>query len=88
MANMDPTSHAELISRIERLFAEKLNVDVPSRDTKLIDEGYLDSLLFIDLLMALEQEFGVVIELNQVDFNNFLTISVIADFIESELAHN
>lgn len=88
MANMDPTSHAELISRIELLFAEKLNVDVPLRDTKLIDEGYLDSLLFIDLLMALEQEFGVVIELNQVDFNKFLTITAIADFIESELAHN
>ena len=85
MANMDFDTHTVLTNKIKQLVSEKLNVDAPSIDTKLIEEGYLDSLLFIDLLMALEQEFSIVIELDRVDFDNFATINAIADFVGTEL---
>lgn len=72
-----------LSDRIDQLFAERLNLDVPSRETKLIDEGYLDSLSFIDLLMFLEEDFGVVIELHEVDFERFETLNAVTEFVAS-----
>ena len=72
------------LKRLEAIFSEQLNIAVPARDTDLIAEGYLDSLVFVDLLLVLEQEFGITIQLEQLDFDNFQTINKIADFVESQ----
>jgi len=74
------------LKRLETIFSEQLNVAMPTptRDTDLIAEGYLDSLVFVDLLLVLEQEFGITIQLEQLDFDNFQTINKIADFVESQ----
>ncbi len=69
---------------LEAIFSEQLNVAVPARDTDLIGEGYLDSVMFVDLLLVLEQEFGITIQLEQLEFDNFQTINKIADFVESQ----
>jgi len=72
------------LRRVEVIFSEQLNVTVPARDTDLIAEGYLDSVMFVDLLMALEQEFEITIPLEQLDFDNFQTVNKIATFVESQ----
>ena len=81
MSDMSTAQEITLSDRIDRMFAERLNVEIPSQDVNLIDEGYLDSLLFIDLLMALEEDFGVAIALEDVDFDKFVTVSAITDFV-------
>ena len=72
------------LKRLESIFSEQLNLAVPARDTDLIAEGYLDSVMFVDLLFVLEQEFGITIQFEQLEFDNFKTINKIADFVESQ----
>jgi acyl carrier protein len=69
--------------RVQRLFVETLNVDVPSPDTDLIEGGLLDSLALVELLFALEREFAVTIALENLDIDSFRSIRTIAEFVEN-----
>ena len=65
------------------MFAEHLNIEVPSENTDLFADGLLDSLAFIDLLMHLEKEFGIEVAPHELDLDNFRTISCISEFVDS-----
>jgi acyl carrier protein len=54
---------------------------VPAPDTDVFESGLLDSLAFVDLLGALEHEFGVTIALDDLEVDNFRSIDRIAEFI-------
>jgi acyl carrier protein len=69
--------------RVQRLFVETLNVEVPSPDTDLIEGGLLDSLALVELLFALEREFAVTIALENLDIDTFRSIRTIAEFVEN-----
>jgi acyl carrier protein len=69
--------------RVQRLFVETLNVEVPSPDTDLIEGGLLDSLALVELLFALEREFAVTIALENLDIDVFRSIRSIAEFVEN-----
>jgi acyl carrier protein len=71
----------ELQKQVAALFAEHLELEVPSVQTDLIDAGILDSLKFVDLLMQLEQKFEARIDLNTLELDNFRSIQKIADFL-------
>jgi len=64
--------------QLSRLFAEKLQVEVPSVETDLIDTGLVDSLTFVEFLAQLEAEFGVRVSLEDLEIDRFRTISSIA----------
>jgi acyl carrier protein len=68
--------------RVQRLFVETLNVEVPSPDTDLIEGGLLDSLALVELLFALEREFAFTIALENLDIDSFRSIRSIAGFVE------
>jgi acyl carrier protein len=68
--------------RVQRLFVETLNLQAPSPDTDLIEGGLLDSLALVELLFALEREFGVSIALDQLDIDTFRSVRTIAEFID------
>jgi acyl carrier protein len=65
------------------LFSKKLNLDVPSPETDLVDAGLLDSLKFVELLMELERRFGMTISSNELEIDNFRSMSKIAEFLAS-----
>jgi methoxymalonate biosynthesis acyl carrier protein len=71
-----------LKARITRLFAERLNLDVPSADTDLFESGALDSMAFVELLARLEGEFGIDVALGDIAMDNFRSIERIAGFVE------
>ena len=71
----------DLRGRIARLFAERLNLDVPSADTDLFDSGALDSMGFVELLAQIEREFGVEVALGDLEMDNFRSIARIAEFV-------
>ncbi len=79
---MDSTLHAKLTS----IFATQLNIEVPSTDTDLLGAGLLDSLALVDLLVNIEQEFGLVISLDTLEIDSFRSIDSIAEFIQSQQA--
>jgi acyl carrier protein len=65
------------------LFAEKLNVEVPSVDSDLLQTGILDSMSLVELFLILEREYGVKISMEDLEIENFKTISKIARFVAS-----
>jgi methoxymalonate biosynthesis acyl carrier protein len=72
-----------LEARLAGLFERELHLVVPSFDTDLFETGSLDSLAFVDLLLALEKEFGVKISLEDLELDNFRSIARLAKFIAS-----
>jgi acyl carrier protein len=72
--------------RVQRLFVETLNVEVPSPDTDLIEGGLLDSLALVELLFTLEREFAVTIPLENLDIDSFRSIRSIAELLETTKA--
>ena len=50
-------------------------------DGDLIDNGILDSFQFIELLVQLECEFGLRIELSDIDLDDLRTLERIADLV-------
>lgn len=61
---------------------DRLHIDVDGFDIDLFETGLIDSLAFVDLLMALEQELGVSASVEDLDLDNFRTIDQIARFVD------
>lgn len=72
---------ADLERRVAGLFEQHLNVSVPTPETDLFEIGALDSLAFVDLLLRLEQAFGVRATTDDLDIDNFRSIARIAEFV-------
>jgi len=74
-----------LEARIRQVFRDKLKLDVPSVDTDLFETAALDSMVFVDLLLHLEREFGVTVALEDIEFDHFRSIERIAEFVANRL---
>src|SRR5438270_2719108 len=72
-----------LIGNIQELFADKLLVEVESLDTDLLEAGLLDSLALIQLLVQLEERFGVKIAVDELEIDDFRSIGSIARLVAS-----
>jgi len=70
-----------LQQQVTALFAEKLNLDVASAETDLIETGLLDSLALVELLAQLEESFDVSISTDDLELENFRSITNIAGFV-------
>jgi betaine-aldehyde dehydrogenase len=75
----------DLRGRIARLFADRLNLEIPSAETDLFETGALDSMGFVELLAQLEREFRVEVALGDIEMDNFRSIARIADFVAARL---
>ena len=76
------SERTELSQRILKLL-ETMNLEVPSADADLFEEGLLDSLTFVELLVKLEEELGVSISLDDLEPDNFRSVDHIASFVMS-----
>ena len=74
---------AGLRSQVAALFADVLKIEVPSHDTNLLATGLLDSLGFVELLLQLERRFGIHVEMESLEPEDFRSIESIAAFIEA-----
>jgi acyl carrier protein len=75
-----------LQQQVTALFAEKLNLDVASAETDLIETGMLDSLALVELLAQLEESFDVSISTDDMELENFRSITSIAMFVMQRTA--
>jgi methoxymalonate biosynthesis acyl carrier protein len=67
--------------RVQRLFLETLNVQVPSEEADLIESGLIDSLALVELLFAIEREFSVSLPLDDLEIENFRSVNRISEVI-------
>ena len=70
-----------IVERLGALFVEHFHIAVPSPDTDLLETGILDSLQFVELLLQLEQRFGLRIRIDDIDLDNLRTLARIAQVV-------
>lgn len=71
----------DLTGRIRRVFTDHLAITVPAPDTELVESGLLDSLALVNLLMQLENEFGITVAMEELDIEDFRNLDRIADYV-------
>jgi len=74
----------DTLPKITAIFRDKLELDVLSPETDLLEAGLMDSLTFVDLLVHLEQEFGLTISIENLDVEHVRSLTRIADFVRSQ----
>ncbi len=80
MSNVDG-----LHERITRLLAGTMNLEISSDETDLFESGFLDSLAFVELLVHLEQEFGVTTSVDDLKVDNFKSVAHIAAYVAARI---
>jgi D-alanine--poly(phosphoribitol) ligase subunit 2 len=71
----------DLEGRIRQLFLEALDIRIDSAETDLIETGLLDSLVLVELLLQLEQHFGIDVVMADLEIDDFRTVNSIAAFV-------
>src|SRR5437773_11887916 len=82
---MKPQGLKDLEARIARLFAEQLQVELPTPEADLFESGLLDSWRLVVLLGALEAEFGVRVAMEEMEFDDVRTLAQIASFVAARV---
>jgi len=77
--------HRELEERLAETLAEVLHVDVPSRETDLIRTGRLDSVGLVDLLLRLERHYGVRVDMEDLEIDQFRSLGTITAFVAARM---
>jgi acyl carrier protein len=73
--------YAEVKERIATIFSEHLNIKAQTDDADLLVTGAIDSLALVELLVRLEQSFGVQISVDDLELDNFRSLESIAKFV-------
>lgn len=70
-----------ICKRLQEIFRDELQIDPPAVGDELIEAGLLDSMMFVSLLMHLEEEFEVKVAIENVEIADFSTIEKIARLV-------
>jgi acyl carrier protein len=76
-------AEARVESTIHRIFVDQLELDVEV-DTDVLESGILDSVAFVHLLMELEQEFGLRVDVTELQLEDFSSVARIARFVSAK----
>jgi acyl carrier protein len=68
-------------NRVTEIVTVDLQLEVPDAETDLIESCVLDSLVFVDLIARIEEEFRFEIDLGELEFDEFSSVSRMADYI-------
>jgi methoxymalonate biosynthesis acyl carrier protein len=74
-------SESDVERAILAFLRERFGVELPSSSANLIETGILDSMMFVDLIVLIEEQFGVVAELDDLEIENFATVERMAQFV-------
>ncbi|MDD2600547.1 MAG: acyl carrier protein [Kiritimatiellae bacterium] len=69
---------------VERLFLP-ISADDIATDASLIDQYGVDSVSLLELVVGLEEAFGIVIEDSDFDVRNFSSVANLRDFVSARL---
>jgi acyl carrier protein len=66
---------------VHEVFADALGVRVPDDDTDVIATGLLDSLGIAELLLTLEERFGITIDMATLDLDDVRSVRSITELV-------
>ena len=75
----------EIAERLGAIFIEHLDIDVPTPDTDLLENGLLDSLALVELLLWVEREFNVAVSLVDLDIEHIRSVRALSSLLRSML---
>ncbi|MFN0085082.1 MAG: acyl carrier protein [Blastocatellia bacterium] len=70
-----------LPGKINEFLSRRIHVEPPTFDTDLMESGLLDSLTLVELMTGLEEEFGVTISFDEIELDNFRSVTRISEFV-------
>jgi D-alanine--poly(phosphoribitol) ligase subunit 2 len=73
--------HDRLVDDIRSVLRDHLHVVVDSPDRDLLENGSVDSIGLVELVLQLEERFGLSLPLDALEIDDFRTIHAIADLI-------
>lgn len=70
-----------ILERVRQLIAEHMGIDVEKvkADSHIVDDIGADSLDIVEMLMIVEEEWGIVVDDD--DMRGFTTVQSVADYI-------
>jgi acyl carrier protein len=74
-------SEEDVASQVQALLEEKLFVTVESHETDLLAAGILDSLSLVQMLMHLEERFGLRVVVEDLEIEDLRSIHAIARLV-------
>ena len=82
-------TNEDLAPRVKELIVRRLKLDIDpttiQNDAPLFGEGLgLDSIDALELVLGLEQEFGIKVEDEEVGVKAFASVNALVDFIEQK----
>jgi len=80
-SHMMQRSQTEIGAILRRTLTESLHIEVPPDGAGLISRGLIDSLALVELLMAIESEFGIRPDFHLLEIEDFETLGSIEQFI-------
>jgi acyl carrier protein len=68
---------------LQTIFREDLQVEVPLPETDLFRTGILDSIKVVEMLLCLETRFGLHVEFDDLEIENFRSINAVNEFVKT-----
>jgi acyl carrier protein len=79
----------QIETRLKQMIVERLFLDIPpeSMDTEasLVRAYGVDSVCLLELVVGLEEAFGLVIEDDAFDLRHFSSVAALRDFVQARL---
>lgn len=74
-------SEAILQESILQFLRDRFEIELQSAGTGLVEAGILDSLMLIEIVVYIEEQFSVTTKLEDLDLDNFVTVDNMARFL-------
>jgi D-alanine--poly(phosphoribitol) ligase subunit 2 len=75
----------KLQQRISDIFAERFETRLDSGEVDLLETGLVDSVRIVELVLEIEQRFGVSLPFEQLEIEDFRTVPRLAERIARTL---
>lgn len=79
------SSNVALQHEISTLLTSKMHLNIQSPTTDLLASGLLDSLGLVDLLVHMEQQFGVSLGIENFEIDDFRSVEAMASSLATKL---
>ena len=80
---MDRLEHVQ--QEIDAIFVGRFDTRIPSRDADLLTSGLVDSVRIVELVLEIELRFGVSLPFEELEIEDFRTVSRLAERIARTL---
>ncbi len=86
--SMDQSKHNQFqqLQEVQALLEAELSIQIETPEMDLIESGVLDSLVLVELIMLLDARYGIAVDINELEFDDFRNVQNLCLFIDRHAA--